>query len=505
MRDLDKRAPHSVLLVAFALTMIAAYGSGKAAPGARGCYAPADFGAIPDDGIDDRVPSQQALDAASVAGGRVCFGPGRWLLSRAPAGSYNRFAALSTHGAHVEIVGAGPTTVLEVSGDQGGGSTFVISIDPGARDVKVKDLTINTSGMTNTDEQTHAIAIGSGVCTTGLNGTCSMPVEDISIEGVRFIHPNPPSGQRKGDCIRLLGNTVATQVRYVKITGVTFATCARSGIGVQRNVNSLKVIGNHFLPNRWDQAFDGEATGGESDARLELIGNTFDENTTIAQGDHSVALTSYFGAVISGNIFNGRGVKLYRTSDVILTGNTFDATMDSGEGVIEVGNVAARLVVGHNIVRRRGAAGPLVRIVHHSGGTATHLTINANQLWNETAGSGIHMESAQDVSVTSNELQWQVPATSSFGIFLASTVHQADGVLIQGNRINGFLSAAVLLAARQLFESVSVVGNMARGTSTGLQCSQSVAGLFHKPIVHASNFWLAPNDCSITTLVPQLP
>jgi hypothetical protein len=71
------------------------------APGARGCFDPADFGAKPDDGIDDRAPAQQALDAASAAGGRVCFGHGRWRLSRAPVGSYNRFAALSTHGAHV--------------------------------------------------------------------------------------------------------------------------------------------------------------------------------------------------------------------------------------------------------------------------------------------------------------------------------------------------------------------------------------------------------------------
>ena len=106
------------------------------------------------------------------------------------------------------------------------------------------------------------------------------------------------------------------------------------------------------------------------------------------------------------------------------------------------------------------------------------------------------MESVQDVSVTSNELQWQPPATSSFGMFLQSTIHQADGVLIQGNRINGFLSAAILLTARehQPFRSVSVVGNMARGPAIGLRCAQSVAGLFHKPIVHASNAWSSPND-----------
>lgn len=275
---------------------------------------------------------------------------------------------------------------------------------------------------------------------------------------------------------------------------------------MQRNVNSLKVIGNHFLPNRWDQAFDGEASGGERDARLELIGNTFDEDPTIAQSDHSVSLTSQSGAVISGNTFNRRGIFLYRTSDVTLTGNTFDATMESGYGVINAENVAERLVVGHNVVRRRVAGGPLVRILHHSGGAAAHVTIDANQLWNDTVGNGIHMESAQDVSVTSNDLHWSVAAPSFFGIFLTSIIRPADGVSIQGNRIDGTLSAAVFLAAaRQPFESVSVVGNMARGPSIGLRCAQSAAGLFHQPIVHASNAWSSAVSCSIATLVPQRP
>jgi len=475
-----------------------------AGPGPQGCYNPADYGAIPDDGLDDRVPAQQALDDASASGGRVCFGIGRWDLSRAPVGSYNRFAALSMHGAHVEVVGAGPLTVLAMSGDQGGATTSVISIDPGASDVKVKDLTIDTSGMTNTDEQTHAIQIGSGVCTTS-NGTCSMPVEDISVEAVRFLHPPAAPGQRKGDCIRLVGNTAATQVRRVKIIGGTFEKCARSGISVQRNVNSLKVIGNHFLPNRWDQAFDGEATGGEGDAGLELIGNTFDEDTTIAQGDFSVALTSQSGAVISGNTFNGRGILLYRTQDVTLTGNRFDATMKSEQGVIVANNLAERLLIGHNVVRRRGTGGPLVRVQHHSGHFASHVIINSNQFWNDTEGSGILLESAQHVSVTSNDLHWSVPAPSFLGISLGSTIAPADGVLIQGNRIDGALLAGVFLAARQPFESVSVVGNMARGAANGLRCAQSVAGLFHQPIIHALNAWSSPAQCSVATLVPQNP
>ena len=58
--------------------------------GPAGCYDPTDFspGAVPNDEIDDRPAGQAAIDAAAAAGGgRVCFGPGRWRLSRAPAGS----------------------------------------------------------------------------------------------------------------------------------------------------------------------------------------------------------------------------------------------------------------------------------------------------------------------------------------------------------------------------------------------------------------------------------
>jgi len=78
----------------------------------------------PDDGIDDRVPAQCAIDDAAINGGEVCFGPGTWDLTRAPVGSYDRFAALSWHAPYVTIRGAGMyATTLRVAGDQGTATT----------------------------------------------------------------------------------------------------------------------------------------------------------------------------------------------------------------------------------------------------------------------------------------------------------------------------------------------------------------------------------------------
>jgi hypothetical protein len=307
---------------------------------------------VPNDGIDDRAPIQAAIDAAvDAGGGTVCLPSGRWTLTRAPAGSYDRFAALSTHGAHVDITGTGPGTVLEMVGDQGAATTSVISLDPGAHDITIERLTIDTSGMTNTDEQTHAIAIGSGVCATS-NGTCSMPVADVTMRDVRFEHPTV-AGSRKGDCIRLFGNTASTRVERVTIVGSSFTSCARSGIAVQRNVFSLAVLGNHFGEKIGDTAFDSEPTGGEGDDGLRLIGNSFaDTKVTF-----SASITSYHHATITGNTFVGRGINLYRTQDVLVADNTFDVNAPTAAGVIEVQNVASGDKIDNNMIRRHGVAG----------------------------------------------------------------------------------------------------------------------------------------------------
>ena len=464
-----------------------------AMPGPKGCYDPADYGAIPNDHVSDRVPAQQALDDAGATGGRVCFGAGVWTLTRAPVGSYNRFAALSTHGQHVEISGEGPSTVLRMSGDQGGASTFAISLDPGASDIRLRDFVIDTSGMTNTDEQTHAIAIGTGVCTSA-NGTCSMPVVDVSVERIRFVHPGL-AGVRKGDCIRLFGNTAATEVLRTKIIGNTFTDCARSDVGVQRNVNSLAIIGNHFASPRVDQHIDGEASGGEGDKRIEIIGNTFDSPDT-TQGDYAVALTSYKYAVISGNIFNGRGLSLYRSTDSVVTGNVFDATFKTtSAGVIEVGNVSDRTVIANNVIYRRGEAGTGIRVTAHSGGMPSALMITGNSITNETDGVGIYMESPQDVTIAQNSIQFPTPTANTMGVMLRAISRPIDGVMISHNRIIGALFAGVRLSASpQPFIDVTLTGNQVRGSNFGLRC-EGTGGF--QPIISAGNKW-GPKVCTAT-------
>lgn len=90
-----------------------------------------------------RVLGPRALDAGSCPG---------WFVQQV--------RSLSTHGAHLTITATGPGTVLELVADQGAGTRYVISVDPGASDITIERLAIETSAATNTDMQTHAIEIG---------------------------------------------------------------------------------------------------------------------------------------------------------------------------------------------------------------------------------------------------------------------------------------------------------------------------------------------------------
>jgi hypothetical protein len=503
-------AIRSLLVTALASALVAAVGFAVRAAdpqavgkGNGGCFDPKDFGAVPNDGVVDRGAIQAAIDAAVDAGrGTVCLSSGRWTVNRAPAGSYDRFAALSTHGAHLTITGTGPGTVIELVGDQGAGTTSVISLDPGANDITIERLTLDTSAATNTDEQTHAIAVGSGVCAVA-NGTCSMPVADVTVRDVRFEHP-AAAGSRKGDCIRILGNTAATAVKRVTIAGSSFTSCARSGIGVQRNVVSLAVLGNHFGERIGDTPFDSEATGG-FDEGLRLIGNSFAD----APATFSASLTSYRHATITGNTFSDRGLSLYRTQDVVVADNTFDVTAVSAAGVIEVANVASGDKIDDNVIRRHGVGGPAIRITPHSGGLPEQMSVTNNTIVADGDSSGISAESVRDIGIRDNDITFTDPAPNGSGIMLRATVRTMDGLTITGNTVAGPLSssgagtyfAAVRLAASpNQIDGVTVALNSSRGAIRSLTCAQSSAGSFRLPIVSVGNRWNVAPTCSVATL-----
>jgi hypothetical protein len=468
-----------------------------AIPGPRGCFDPADYGAVPDDGLDDRVAAQRAIDDAAVNGGDVCFGPGTWDLTRSPPGTYNRIAALSWHAPRINLRGAGVhATTLKVSGDQGRAAMFVVSLDPGASGSSISDFTIDTAAMINTDEQTHAIAIGTGVCTT-TNGTCSMPVADTTVQRVRFNHP-VRAGERKGDCVALLGNLVTTPTINTKLLDLDFRACARSGIASQRGVQGLIVSRCYFDgDNIGATMFDGEATGGGRDKGLVISENIFVR--TVPDGDtYALTMTSQSHYSIAHNVFLGRGLLAYRTTDGVIEGNVIDAVDAVAEtGVLELGNQAERITIANNTIRRRGLGGSVIKVQPHSGGLPSGIAITANAVLNDTDGAGIFLHSPVDATVSGNQLIGN-GGVNSMAIYVAAISRQVENLSISGNTIRGTAFAGVRLSGTATFGfAATVVGlNTSRATGPGLRC-ENTANTLPGAIVRGLNNWSTPESCAV--------
>ncbi len=465
---------------------------------ADACKDPVSYGAVPNDGISDRAAIQAAIDADPS--GVVCLGLGRWTVERAPVGSRNRFAAISTwHG--TTIAGSGPATVLELAGDQGGGGVSVISIDPGAWGATVRDLTIDTSLATNTDEQTHAIQIGSGICPSALLGGCR-PVLDTRLERVTFLHPGS-SLARKGDCVRLLGNELSSQVRRVSMVGGMFSVCARSGISIQRNVHELSIVANLFQ-SATDQDIDSEPTGGStyvSNSDIVISGNTFAmSDRASAQGDHAVTIggsgAPMSRVTVTGNVFDGRGIRLYRTADVVITGNAIrlDAAIP-GSGVVEIGGTADAVIVASNSIRRSGAAGPVIKAWPQSGEFPGPIAISGNLIAQGTDAYAVYLESADGAIVADNRIGYSSPANLQTAIGFRATARDTAGIKVSGNVIGPGPGYAVRLhASPYRIDNAQVSGNTSVAP-TGLVCSPTGA---IGPVVIGGNA-MGPHQCPMVT------
>ncbi len=461
---------------------------------ARRCFDPADYGARPTTSgtapIDARAGIQGAIDAAGDAS-TVCLGPGVWHVSRAPLGSYDRFASLSIHGNRVSLIGSGPATVIAPYGDAGRGDWRVIDVTH-ARDVTISNLTIDTSELTNTDEQTHAIVA------TG-------PVDGLDVEGVSFYHPErkKPGGGvwRGGDCLRLVGAPGAL-VQHVSIVDDTFEMCDRSSIQVQTGVWGLSVIGSKFL---WvgDTAIDSEPTSSAGNGDVIISGNQFADTNPLAQGAYAVTLAGFdqpeARVTVSDNVFARRGLETYRIRELTILGNTLSSGYAADSAVLSLTNVAEQWVVMGNTIHRIATAKPgaVVRAIHHGASKAsTRGVLEGNVITQDTAFTVIDIESAQDLSVEGNDIAY-TPSTTTWkngfsAIALRATSFDADGILISNNRIRattaGALDAAVALDANpRAFGAVSVTGNMSIGVDMGLRCEGR--GGFTQPIVHTGNNW----------------
>lgn len=447
------------------------------------CFDPAAYGAIPNDGISDRVALQAAADAAVAAGGEqtVCIGAGIWDCSKAPLGSYNRAACVSVHAGNVTFAGAGQAaTTIRLAGDQGNADILLVSFDPGSAG-GVQDLTTDTTDAFNTSEQTHALGT-TGIC----SGAGCKPIGPLKFQRITCIHPPAPDGRRKGDCIRLLGDrppsatAPGTNIYGAVIDQVTFASCARSCIQPQRGVHDLVITRSEF----WgDQPIHGESTGGSQpgeNTNAEVSYNVFHAKSPTGDrwaSDYDIAMSGppgggpYEGIKIHHNT-GERGYYLYRTSGLEVFATNIDGDMRATTGILEVGNRCDDSNVHDVVLHRRGVGGPLIRFTTRDATSpCAGARVADSVLIQHSVGHGIHAESVSGLQLQRVTMVWTAPAPNHAALWTRATVSRIDNLDVRDTWVHGPVGTAILLSAAPYgFGPASISGSLARGNGSGLKC-----------------------------------
>ncbi len=443
------------------------------------CLVPA---AIPNDGIDDRVAIQAAIDAHGCA----FLGAGIYDIGINPAVG---MAGITTLGLKdgKSIRGVGPATVLKFAGTAHGDWN---GIRMSGANTLVADLLIDDSALVGTTEQTHAIQVQGSSAYMDMVGITT----GATIRGVWINHPvrHDSFGVEYlgGDCIRLLGEETAHVT--VEITGNHLLACDRSGVAFQRGAYGVTLTGNIFY---WT---------GDSDIDAEMTGTGIGGEWTIANNVMlpgnlrwvSVALAGTLAqhVAFTGNVMMSGGFNAYNLQHAAIANNVIVYSASNAGPVVQMIKSTEDVVFANNVIIRAAAApaGWLLDFEPHGTGVTKRLSIIGNSLVQQTKYAMLELVSTQDVLVDGNRFHYDSIAGTANGIQLNGVATFVDRALIMGNVFTGPLANAVFMQSGT--SRTSVIGNLADpAVVNGMLCFPSAIG-----IVSVGNNW-SHNACVAAT------
>ncbi len=447
-----------------------------------GCYATS---AVPDDGIDDRAALQSDLYVHLC----VVLGPGVYEISNDPRPGASYLASITVPaGRH--LIGAGRSTILRFIGDGLGGDWWGIHV--AGSGVTIEQLRIEFAGY-NTEEQTHGIEIGKNPFG---------PVVGTTLRDLSFHWQRPAPGVRMGDCVRMLGEP-GYEVRDTLIERVDFETCARTGVGVQRQVFGGIVRDSVFRDCGADVDF--ELTGGDA-----AIGGgfVFENNTHLvgpsAQGGYAFNLQSVSALLTDITIRRsrliGRGIWAHNAVDVRVEDNEIRQTHPNlGGGALHFQKNSTLVTITGNLIDRQASAGPgpVISTSSHASGAPGVIVIDRNLIYQATDGNALYMQSADDVTIAENRIERTAGTIAIHAVDLSGLLHRTIRARVAGNAfLGGFRVAVNAVGGYQGLGVVVVTGNVTSGPQNGLVCSAGAAGI--ASVSSSGNVGPAPALCSLS-------
>ena len=457
-------------------TAILAGCGGKSTPKHNpACFDPVAFGAVVDDGKDDRAALQAAIDAATASRADVCLPAGDLHVTRRPPPGARSIPSLVLAGTDTGIRGVGDRSRL-VMLDQGAEKAmrdwWVLQIS-GSRHV-LREFAMDGTSRGITNEQTHLIQILG-------------PADDITIDRVRLTLPEQ-SISRGGDCIRMLGEAT-TPVHDVHIHDSRGEACARSFIAFQRYVSRV-VIERVKTTAIGGGAIDMEPTG-DGSIHSVVIRTSDLHRGPVARGGFTVALA---------------GTNMIASRDVVLEDSTIEAGIwvynvhgaqirrnsiyggVKDRGLIKVVKDSRDVVIEDNVLERSEIEGDGVEITGHNGKWPSNVVIRNNKIKLRAPGFPIRGESVEGIEVVGNRLTCNATTGRYAAVYLRGVVTPITRTRIRHNQIRGNCAEAVRIAqhANLVTGETVIEDNEVEGTEVGVTFENGAPSV--RPVIDRNVF-----------------
>lgn len=451
------------------------------------CQPVESFGAIADDGLDDRAAIQAALNS-----GCALFGAGRYDVATPPP---PRSVAVLTMpaGAVIDGLGADRSRIV-FGGDPAGRDWRGIQLGSGARVSRVLLAVEITS--TDTSEQTHVLRADG-------------PLTDIAIEHVAFDHPRV-AGSRRGDCIQFVGYPpTATdpdrRITSVRVSHIDFRRCARSGIGVHSGLHGF-VFSDSVYSDSAGQDIDFEGSGDIVDGvvsdNLMLLPPPADNDSSA-----SVAVMLSERVRITHNVLMGRGLDVYGCGSCEIDHNRVTQSVPGFPG-FQLRKLSPTVRIHDELWVREAAAGASnLAIVAHKTSAPSDVEIADSSLVQHTEDVTLAVSGIVGFRLVNTSLVYDGPTPRVAVVINGSAgtdgIRSTDLHVLDSRFTGPFTWALTVGGSYAGLGTLEVRRNVGVGVTGGLSCvNVNSQGGITGPIGYSGNSLPAPQASCAPLLVP---
>lgn len=415
----------------------------------------ADYGVVADGSADATAGIQQAINDCNSQGGGVV-----WV----PPGTYAVTQLTMNGSAKVQLVGAGPSSILKWVWNAATAAGSLLTIYGAASQCRLRLLHFDGSSLTNPNagRDNHLVRVGDG----------ATAVTEVDIWQCQFGGMVASSG----DGVHAVG-TNANRVQRLRIADCMFDGCSRYGVGIEQGLNNTWVV-NNYMTNCETEIAAVATSDVNSDAMI-ISGNQIVHTGAVRhalrmEGGSTTLITKL---ICAENTILAGFATLNRAQYSVVQGNVITSgAFASADSVFRIfGNVIDCAFVGNLIDRSTTTAGYVVSL-EKSTSAPTGVRVGQNLLVNEASGGGfVQVVDCTLWSIGGNLCRNTNTAGASTTYAMevqAVTVAITDCILGPGNQMTAaagtYAGLVRLLANGANIQDISVVGNQGDQGDYGL-------------------------------------